>query len=412
MCQYKEATVYGMTKLNAQHFSQQNRRIYSTIKHLYSKNNKVDYHVFESQLIGFGYKKDTAQHVYHYCLDYDDNWENNFEELVRTSTYNRILENTQELIEMKTNQDPIDKISARGMRYATEWITGTEKRYYSGLEVDELGDETGAPILTGHPMYDYEIYENGGNRKGQMKGVICREKHGKTRSECWEVAQNIRMGHKVLYLTMEGTKKDIRDNVRQALQHEWKDFRENLFIVDGTVDLEELEAITIEAVLIEGVDKVVVDYMQLVMAKGGNENERINNATERFRHLMVKHNFHCVALNQARKENPNATVPKDANGNALSHSAYKHVPSVYDAYGSNALIKASSIIFIGFRPNLYQELVKPTGMSKRVISPKGREDSFYSFYMKVERSRHKFNHLHRYWQFIDSDEGLNLKNWI
>ena len=31
------------------------------------------------------------------------------------------------------------------------------------------------PILTGHDLLDNGIYKFGGNCKGQMKGVICRE---------------------------------------------------------------------------------------------------------------------------------------------------------------------------------------------------------------------------------------------
>ncbi|HSH25620.1 MAG TPA: AAA family ATPase [Massilibacterium sp.] len=411
MCQYPEATVYGITKATPSDFTGTNRKVYSTIKVLYTKNKSVDLHVLQSQLQAFGIDEATSNMIFHYCLDYEDNWKNNFEELKRSSTYSKIAEHAQEILDLKTKNEPIETISSRAMRYASEWITGTEKKYYSGSEVDELGDESGEPILTGHPIYDYEIYQNGGNRKGQMKGVICREKHGKTRSECWEVAQNIRMGYKVLYLTLEGTVKDIRNNIREVLKHEWEEFRDNLFIVDGVVDLDELEAITLEAVMIEGVDKVVIDYIQEVVSEGQSENVRINNAVKRFRNLMVKHDFHCVALSQAKKENSDAKIPKDANGNPISHSGYRFVPSVYDAYGSNELVKASSIIMIGFRPNLYQELVKPSGLSKKIISPRNTEQAYTSFYMKVERSRQKYEHLHRYWQFIDSDEGLKLQNW-
>lgn len=412
MCQYEDATVYGITKAKIGWFSPANRKVYSTIKVLFQKNKTVDFHVFQSQLKGFGFDGQTSNMIYHYCLDYKDNWKNNFQELKRTSTYSKISEHAQEILDLKTKQEPIETIASRAMRYATGWITDSEKKYYSGSEVDEMGDESGEPILTGHPLYDYEIYEHGGNRKGQMKGVICREKHGKTRSECWEVAQNIRQGHKVLYLTLEGTVKDIRNNVREVLRHEWDDFKDNLFIVDAVVDLDELEAITVEAVMIEGVDKVVIDYIQEVISEGQSENVRINNAVKRFRNLMIKHDFHCVALSQAKKESSDSKVPKYANGAPITHSGYRFVPSVYDAYGSNELVKASSIIMIGFRPNLYQELVKPSGLSKKVISPRNTENPYTSFYMKVERSRQKYEHLHRYWHFVDSDEGLKIKNWL
>ena len=127
---------------------------------------------------------------------------------------------------------------------------------------------------------------------------------------------------------------------------------------------------------------------------------------------MVKHNFHLSALNQARKANPNATVPKDANGNHLMPSGYKFVPSAYEAYGSNALIKAATLIIVGFRPNQYEELTKNVGLSKKVVSPMDVDANYTSLFMRIERTRNKPEYLHRWWQFTDSDGGLNLMSFI
>ena len=63
------------------------------------------------------------------------------------------------------------------------------------------------------------------------------------------------MGHKVLYLALEANKKEITGNVKMILREEWKDFRHNFFIVDGVVDLDELESIVIEGVLMDGIEK-------------------------------------------------------------------------------------------------------------------------------------------------------------
>lgn len=414
MCQYEDAAVYGITKLKVDDFTDIHKKLYKITTGLFKLKRRVDLHVFVSQAQSVGLKEGEANMIYHYCLDHDDDWEHAFQELKRLSIDRTIGSHLNELLELKSEQKSPALISSRAMRYAADWVTEGEKRYYSGKEIDEMEEEYGDPILTGYPLYDDKIYAYGGNLKGQMKGVIMREKHGKTRSECWEVAQNIRMGHKVLYLALEGRKQDITGNIKQVLQHQWQEYRENLYVVDGVVDLDELETIVVEAVMVDGVEKVVVDYMQLVVPSGrfSGENERINEATERFRHLMVKHNFHCTALNQARKANPNASAPKDADGNLTMPSGYKYVPSAYEAYGSNALIKAATLILVGFRPNQYEELTKVTGLSTKVIDPNHQNASYYSLFMKIERTRYKPEYLHKWWQFTDSDEGLNLMSFI
>ncbi len=414
ICQFDDAAIYAITKMKTHYFSGVNRKVFKIAIGLFKMKKVVDLHVFISQVDSIGIDDLDATLIYHYCLDYDDNWQNTFEELQRIATYHTIEEHIYELSVMRSNTEPISTISAKALRFASEWITDTEKQYYNGKEIDELREEFSEPILTGLDLYDKQLYKYGGNLKGQMKGVILREKHGKTRSECWEVAHNLKMGHKVLYLTLEGRKQDITGNVRQVLQKEWVNLREQLYVVDGIVGLDELEAIVTEAVLVDEVDKVVVDYMQLVQPSGRptNENEKINIATERFRNLMVKLNFQCTVLNQARKENSGATSPKDAEGRSLMPSGYKHVPDVYDAYGSNALIKAASIIFIGFRPNQYEALTKANALGRRVVDPVGKDANYFALFMKVARTRYKPEYLNHWFQFEDTDCGLGLKGWV
>lgn len=412
ICNYDDAAVYAITKMKVQHFTEQNRKLFKIATGLYKLNKRVDLGVFESQAQGLGYSKADAQFIYHYALDFDDNWLNNFEELKKVGTYRIISENTHEIDQLRLAGESIQKISGKATKFASEWITGLEKTYYSGKEVDELTEEIGSPIKTGYPIFDDEIYKYGGNRTGQMLGVLLREKHGKTRSQCWECAQNIRMGHKVLYFALEATKKEIVGNVKQVLQHEWEEFRENFFVVDGVRELSEMEAITMEAVLVDGVQKVVIDYAQLIQSSGDNENNRINNAVETFRYLMIKLDFNCVMLTQAKKADASKSAPKDSDGMLLAPKGYKFVPEPDDMYGSNAIIKAASLMIIGFRPNRYMDLVKHSPMGKSVINPHDREASYNSLFMKIGLTRYKAEFLHRWYGFLDTDEGLKLQGWI
>lgn len=416
MCQNEEAVRAGIVQLKPEYFDavSGNRKLFSIIKVLFQKYQRVDLHIFQSQCEGLGFNESQALHIYHYCLDYDDSWEDAFEELKRLAAYKMVNAFSGKLSELNTNAAPLQTIANEATKFATSLLVSSRKSYYSGKEIDELKEEFGEPVITGHKYYDEVLYKNGGNRKGHMKGVICREKHGKTRSECWEVANNIRMGHKVLYLTLEGRKQDITGNIKQVLQDDWSEYRENLFVVDGVIELEELQAIIVEAVMVEGVDKVVIDYIQLVMPteRYSGENERINIATERIRHLMVKYDFHCSMLSQARKESQYSTPPKDADGNQLMPNGWKHVPKISDAYGSAALIKAAQIILVGYRPGMYEECIKVSELGKKVINPVGDWDPFHSFYIRPEVSRNKLDALHQWVQFVDTDTGLNLRGKV
>ena len=406
MCLSKDAAVWGLTKLNPSHFTVDGRKYYSIIKSLYKLYGTVDLHTFVSQSAAQRIKESQANEIYQYAQGQTDEWQNVFSEFKQESIKRNIRDDLQSLLNVANNGHTVSEIASKTTSKAVNWISDTEKRYYTGEEIDNLSEEYGEPIITGFPIYDEQVYKYGGNLKGQMKGVICREKHGKTRSETWEVAQNIRQGYKVLYITMEGLKKDITGNLKQVLQSDWDKYRNNFLGVDGVVDIEEIESIILEAVLVEQVDKVVIDYIQLVIAPGDNENTRINTATERLRHLMVKYNFHLTLLSQARKESTYTSVPKDANGNALVPKGWKHTPDVNDAYGSMSLIKAASIILVGFRPNLYEENIQENELGARVLNPHGNYDSIHSFYMKITRTRYKPELLHQWWKFTDGDTGL------
>lgn len=411
MCHSKEAAVWGMTKLNPSHFFGRGRTFYSVVKSLYKLYGEVDHHTFVSQSGAQKVSESDANQVFQYSLNHTDNWENVFKEFKQDSIKKMIRSDFQELIGQVDIETP-SKIASATTSKAVGWISDTEKRYYTGEEIDNLKEEYGDPITTGFDLYDLGIYKHGGNLKGQMKGVICREKHGKTRSECWEVAQNIRQGHKVLYITLEGRKQDITGNIKQVLESDWTEYRNNFLGVDGVVDIEEIESVILEAVLVDNVDKVVIDYIQLTIASGNTENERINNATERLRHLMVKYKFHLTLLSQATKEDSRKSVPKDPNGNPLVPAGWKHAPEVNDAYGSMSMVKAASIILIGFRPVLYKENIEATPLGSKVINPLGQQDSVHSFYMQITRTRYKPENLHQWWRFTDSDNGLQNPQWI
>jgi len=414
MCHDEQAVRYGLVQLRREHFTGQNQKLFTVIKALFQEKRTVDLHVLASQFQAVGGNSGYAAEIYNYSLGQTDEWKNVFQELIDQTDRKRVLADLQETMEMARNGKSVKEIATDIINRSGQWINKTEKQYHSGKEIDEQKEIYGAPVLTGYPIIDEELYKFGGNRKGQMCGIICRHKHGKTRSACWEVAQNIRQGFKVLYLTLEGTRKDIVENVRQVLREDWKDYRENLFVVDGKRTLSELQMAVIEAVMVEEIDKLVVDYIQNVIPdeKYSGENEKINISTETFRHLMVKYNFACTVLSQARKSSINTTAPKNADGEAILPRGWRHVPAVDDAYGSQALVNASHLILIGYRPNQYTECIQSSPLGNKVVNPIGEYDPLHSFYMQTAITRGKPEHLHRWFRFQDSVIGLQNPGWV
>lgn len=413
MCHSREAAVWGLTKLNPSHFTGGGRKYYSIIKSLYKLYGGVDLHTFVSQSAAQRIEESHANEIFQYAQGQTDEWENVFKEFKQESIKRNIKKDLQLLLDVASNGCSVSEIASKATSKAVNWISDTEKRYYSGQEIDEMEDQYGDPILTGYPIYDDQIYKYGGNLRGQMKGVLLRQKHGKTRSACWEVAQNIRMGHKVLYLTLESTKTKIKNNIKQILKSDWDKFKNNLFVVDGYRMLDDLSSITLEAVLIDNIEKVVIDYAQLMIpnVKYSGENEKINICIQEFRHLMVKHNFHCVVLSQARKNN-NHSVTKDFNGDPLLPKGWRYVPKPEDAYGSQELINACTMMEVGFRPSAYEENIVESGLSKRVLNPLKQEDSFFSLYLQIALTRDNPEFLHQWWRFTDSNDGLNDPTFI
>lgn len=337
------------------------------------------------------------------AFENDTDYEPKIKELHKIGGVRQARKDISKLNEETKKDVTPEHLSQMAFDMAVKWNSGTSKKYYNGAEIEELEktENLGEHLRMGIPLLDDKIYRFAGQQKGTVKATIFREKHGKTRHACWEAAQDLRQGRKVLYCTLEGSKSDIKNNVKEVLQHEWDSLKYNFLVRDGAVNADELQATIIEAVFSDEIEKVVIDYLHIMehsSRKYLGDNENSNRCCQQMTQLAVKYDLNMHILNQARQSD------KTAKG-------YKNTPQVYDCYGSNQLIKDASIILVGIRPKNFEELLTESSVppyQTRVKDPNGNEAPINSVFVKPILSRKKLEYQHRWIHFTDSDEGLKI----
>lgn len=401
----KEALAKAMSNLiGVRDFTNEKLRdAFAIIEMRYEKGKELDPVVIVDEWIDMGIMQPGEAKAVAGAYEGDTYYDPKIQELAKLGGHRKAKKDIEGLHELSKNDVEISELAKKAMDKATSWISGTQKKYYSGREIDQQveNEDIGRKLQQGIPLLDDKLYRNAGQHTGTIKATVFREKHGKTRHACWECAQDLRQGHKVLYVTMEGTRKDINGNIKQVLRHEWKDVRDNFFVKDGTVDSSEIQAAITEAVFADDIDKVVIDYLHLMEQpnrKYLSENENSNRCCQQITQLCVRHDIHGHILNQSRQSE------KHTRG-------YDNVPKVYDCYGSNQLIKDASIILVGIRPKNMEELLTETKVppfKPRVKDPDGNEAPINSVFIKPILSRKKLECQHQWMHLIDSDEGLKL----
>lgn len=303
---------------------------------------------------------------------------------------------------IRSDIDPA-KLASHAWDMAASWTSGDARQYKTASEVMEefLRGDTGEQLLQNVPLLDEVLYKNGGNRKGQVKATILREKHGKTRHACWDASHDLALGRKVLYITTEGQSHEITGNFIEIFQDRWKDVEKNLVQLDRVTDVMEIASAMRDFALFDDGDKVVIDHLQRIEWPNGDrlsENEKGNRCCKLLTDYTVRFNINTHILNQARQPQMGVT-------------GWKSAPDVYDCYGSNQLVKDAYLILTGFRPGLHDELIMEHALAeggKSARGPNGEPVPLTSMFIRPVRSRKKMPYLYQWAHFVDTDEGLKL----
>lgn len=397
----KTAIARCMSHLSSQKdFTGSNQKAFAVMEAEYQSEGRVDPLVLTEKWVALKIFSQSDSRFIFGAYDNDTDFEPKMRELARHGTFRQAQRDIVKINDLiKKNITP-DKLSSQAMEFVSKWNLGGVKKYSTSEEVEERErlNITGEKLQQGIPLLDGILYRHAGQHKGTVKATIFREKHGKTRHACWEVAQDLRQGHKVLYVTLESQENDIKNNVKQVLQHEWDGLKGNLFYRDATTDVSEIISSIVEWVFIEDGDKVVIDHMQRIQhpdSRKMNENENGNKCCMMLTDAAVKYDLNMHLINQARQ--PEKFV-----------SGYESAPKTYDCYGSNQLIKDASLILVGFRPNTDPKLVVTNPLGAKVQHPDEGEAPLHSVFLKPILSRKKMPYLHKWAHFVDTDEGFKL----
>lgn len=387
-----------MNLSSARDFTGQNQKAFALIEAEYSAKGDVDGLVMAEKFVNANiFEKADARHIYN-CYDGDTDFEPKMEQVKEYGVFRKARLDIQEINKQLNGDTTPEKLSQTAMELVSLWGKGYKAKYLTTdqVEQDEARGSKGVHLYTGVPLLD-KLYQHAGTQRGTVKATIFREKHGKTRHACYEVAQDLRQGRKVLYVTLEGQAADIKNNVKQVLQDEWESVKGNLFYKDGTTDVFEIQSSVTEWHFLEKGDKVVVDHLQRIRHPDRmSENENGNRCCMLLTDLAVKYDLNFHLINQARQPDQGKT-------------GYKTVPGVYDCYGSNQLIKDASIILVGFRPNTDDSLLTESILSGiKVKDPDGNEAPYHSVFVKAILSRKKMDQLHQWIHFVDTDNGYKL----
>lgn len=381
-----------------------NRKAFGVLENRFRSGEDVDLLVTLNDWVDLGiFQNDTEARRVATCSNGDYDFYPKVKELKRIGGMRKAQQDIIKLNKETNNDTDPEKIAQKAFEMAKNWITGSQKKYLSGTEIEEKqkNQVVGEKLISGVPLLDYVLYESTGQLKSTIKATIFREKHGKTRHACWEVAQDLRQGTKVLYVTLEGADYEIKDNIKDILQDEWQGVSNNIFIKSGTVDSDEIQSAIIEAVFVDDIDKIVIDYLQRMKhpdSRKISENENTNRCCSAITDLCVRYDLNAHYLAQARQ--PERSI-----------HGYGNVPKVHDVYGSNQIIKDASIIMVGFRPKLFEELIVESGLSVRVKAPDGLDQHdlpINSVLLKPVLCRKKISCLHKWVHFVDTDNGYTL----
>lgn len=380
-----------------------NRDAFAIIEMRYEKGKSLDPIVIMDEWIDLDIYNPGQAKAVAGAWDGDTDYEPKIKELAILGGRRKAKKDIEQLWDVAKTDIDVEQLSKKLMDTAVSWITGSQKKYSTGAEIDEMvrkGDK-GRKLKQGIPILDDVLYKNAGQHTGTVKATVFREKHGKTRHACWEAAQDLRQGHKVLYVTLEGSARDITGNMKQILKDEWEKYNENVFLKDGTVNSDDIQSAIIEAVFTEKIDKVVIDYLHIMEQpdrKYLSENENSNRCCQQMTRLAVKYDFNLHILNQARQSQRHDTK-------------YDRTPKVYDCYGSNQLIKDASIILVGIRSKNYEDLIlepPSPSLGLSVEDPDGNRAPFNSVFIKPILSRQKLECQHKWLHMIDTDSGLTI----
>ena len=249
-------------------------------------------------------------------------------------------------------------------------------------------------LLTNINTIDNILYENVGMHKGDINVVLADSGHGKTQFCNFISVKLLEAGYKGLWFQME----DYDVNTASQLAANTLEYCDNMLIVDSVDDIDEIKRCCRKIKQENGLDFVVIDYIQEVYAKG------------RFNSRTLELNYVTKILKQIAKElNVLLLVPSQVTINDHVRHGWQLEPRYKDAQWAQVIKNVAHCMTSIFRPSMIPSLVSFDGVSKKV---KGWRDmdtyTYNSVFAKIVKSRRGIiSHQRIHLEHI-TDKGLEV----
>lgn len=249
-------------------------------------------------------------------------------------------------------------------------------------------------LITNVKTIDNTLYEHVGLHRGDINVVLADSGHGKTQFCSFLSVKLLQAGYKGLWFQME----DYDVNTASQIAANTVDYCDNMFIVDSIDDIDEIKRACRKIKQENGLDFVVIDYVQEVYAKG------------RFNSRTLELNYVTKILKQIAKElNVVLLVPSQVTINDHIRNGWQLEPRYKDAQWAQVIKNVAHCMTSIFRPSMIPSLVTFDGVTKKVRGWRESDTFTYnSVFAKVVKSRRGIiSHQRIHLEHV-TDKGLEV----
>lgn len=250
-------------------------------------------------------------------------------------------------------------------------------------------------LVTGLKVVDEDLFEHVGLHKGDINVILADSGHGKTQFSTFIASMLAGNDYKGLWFQMEDY--DVNTAKQLAVMSAHKS--NNIKIVDSIDDIDEMKRQCRIVKQYDGLDFVVIDYIQEVYAQG------------KFDSRTLELNYVTKVLKQIAKElNVLILVCSQVTINDNSRHGWALEPKYKDAQWAQVIKNVAHCMTSIFRPNMVESLIGQDGFGD--INVRGwKEDQrfpYESVFAKVVKSRRGMLTHNRLRLEHLQDSGLSL----
>ena len=301
-----------------------------------------------------------------------------YRRILQDETTRRDLRKHSSQLQKAMNQErsSLSEVSSI-LRKMEERINGTDEAIAltpSEIFSREAKKERKEQLKTGVSRIDDGLYQKVGLHRGDINVVLADSGHGKTQWCQYIVSLLAMQGHKGLWFQME----DYDVNTALSLYAKAREHADNVRIVDTVDDIEDIRRQCFGQSYSQGLDFVVIDYIQEVYAQGKYDSRtlEINEITR-------------VLKDIAKKLNVLVLVPSQVTISSYNRSGWQLEPKYSDAQWAQVIKNVAHCMTSVFRPNMVEQLVVTDSFGEMKV--KGFvKDTYYpynSVFAKLVKSR-------------------------